>query len=306
MELPIASQSYVPSDAALIRAAHRALADVALTIADAEPFEGGIAYRSEAYPGEPMACFAAELTKPSEGEAGENTGESPVDRVVTSMDEAFGEATCQAAFPASGQWDDDLKAALLARGFATQARQLLLLQRYRRPEAMHESLQVIPARAAYPAMRELYAARAEQSGARDRQAHARMRIDLLDEPRLELFLGRLDRKPVGVVGVVTLGNIGVLHEVYTLPEYRKQGIATTLMAHTLDHCERALFEQVIMDLPASPSGGAPGEPTDTGHDQNLHSPEAPEDPENAALLAFLTELGFAEVARYEALVRQPG
>ena len=72
-------------------------------------------------------------------------------------------------------------------------------------------------------------------------------IDQLDEPRLELFLGRLDGQPVGVAGVTTLGQIGVIYPAYTDNNHRGKGIAATLMSHTLDHCARALMDQIVIE-----------------------------------------------------------
>jgi GNAT superfamily N-acetyltransferase len=68
----------------------------------------------------------------------------------------------------------------------------------------------------------------------------------LDEPRLERFLARLDGRPVAIAGVLALGQIGVIDPCYVSPPLRGQRIGPTLMAHVLEYCHRALFEQVIL------------------------------------------------------------
>jgi GNAT superfamily N-acetyltransferase len=53
-----------------------------------------------------------------------------------------------------------------------------------------------------------------------------------------------------VVTVTTLGQIGVVGEVYAAPWSRGQGVGSTLLAHAIDYCRRALFEQVILSAPS--------------------------------------------------------
>ena len=110
---------------------------------------------------------------------------------------------------------------------------------------------MIPGRAAYPQLRDFYKQAAiEQHGADQTTAAdlAATHIDHHDEPRSEVFFARLADRGVGLVNLVTLGQIGVIEWLYTAAEARNQGVATTLLAHALDHCRRALFEQVILEV----------------------------------------------------------
>ena len=59
--------------------------------------------------------------------------------------------------------------------------------------------------------------------------------------------GRIDRQPVGVGGVLTLGNIGVVQNLFTSPDHRGKGIAETLLHTIIDVCNRAQFEAVLVE-----------------------------------------------------------
>jgi GNAT superfamily N-acetyltransferase len=119
-------------------------------------------------------------------------------------------------------------------------------------------LQVIPARSAYADYRRLHAATnaGELPAGASPGDWAASRCDLLDEARLDMFLGRLDRVPAGAAGVLTLGNQGVVTGLFTGPAHRRRGLARTLMGWVIEHCRRAQFEQVIADLPDEADGAA--------------------------------------------------
>ena len=146
-------------------------------------------------------------------------------------------------------WPEDLAEALTNREYYAKAYHTFLLETYTPPDRQKSDLQIIPIRAAYAQARQFYRRRAVTESRADHELAEHLadtRIDLLDEPRLSVLLGRLDGRPVGVAGVVTLGNIGVIDPAFTDPDYRGQGIARSLMAHVLEHCQRALFESVIL------------------------------------------------------------
>jgi hypothetical protein len=91
---------------------------------------------------------------------------------------------------------------------------------------------------------------------------ARTMLDRLDEPRLELFLGRLGGRPVALAGVVNLGDVGVLVPACTESDPPADDVAPTILAHTLEHCARAGFRQVVLerheDCPTIPFYAAMG------------------------------------------------
>ena len=159
-------------------------------------------------------------------------------------------APCHTIDAGAADWSPALVSQLESAGYGRREKIVYLMRAHRRPARINQDLQIIPARAAYGELRPFYDSMARlEFGADNRLAtdFAAVMIDRLDETRLELFLGRFDGRPVGVAGVVTLGNIGVIDPAYTDPEHRGKGIGAAMAAHTFDHCQRALFEQVLIE-----------------------------------------------------------
>jgi ribosomal protein S18 acetylase RimI-like enzyme len=273
MELPIAAESYQPSPGALLRAANRAELMLAKMAGTETVLDGAVAIINASRPEVRMVNFAAELSMlPG------STADALLDAVLAHF--AAENATCWKLYTPDGTWSDDLARAAAARGFVPQQSMLMKVRKQRAVTQANEKLQVIPARAAYGELRALNRVGAQywtdDPALLDDLADTL--VDHYDEPRLEGFLGRLDRKPVGIAAVVTLGQIGVITEVFTHPDYRGQHVASTLLSHVMDHCVRAQFEQVVLEV----------------------------DPDNAAAIGLYESLGFAEVKRMTCYRRPTG
>lgn len=262
MELPVAPQSYQPPADSLVRAVQRAHVILARTVTEEESLDGANVYACADRRDDRSVNFAAELNTPATGDA----------TVVQSVLDRFAGANCDCHRMMCGaqQWPQDLADQLGVNGYDPSPRSVHMLSEYTPPQQLNTELQIIPARAAYGEMQRFYQKRPELNESREQSV-----IDFLDESRLELFLGRLNRQPVAAVGVLTLGNIGVIYDPYTDPDYRGRGIGTTMMAHTLDHCRRAQFEQVIIEL----------------------------DPRNPSL-PFFESIGFKQAATFDVYVRK--
>lgn len=242
MELPIAPQSYLPTAEALVRAVQRARAILARTAAEETALDGATAFTNPDRPGVRSLNFAADLQAP---------GGTDGQRVVTEVLNHFEPrgSPCHFLESAEAAWPAPLEQAAHQHGFQASLKHVLLLSQYKAPARQNQGLQTVPARAAYRELPGFYRSMARHEfRADDRLAgdFAATMIDWLDEPRLELFLARLDNQPVGVAGVLTLGQIGVVSPAYTDPAARGQGVAATLMAHTLNHCARAQMEQIVL------------------------------------------------------------
>ena len=252
MELPVAKQSYLPSSEALVRAVKHA--DVALAHTAAEPsaLEGATAFTSAARPRVRSANFATELHVPDGWSA---------DAVLDGVGEHFERAgaPCHALDSADAVWPDELAGAAERRSYLARRKLVFLLQEYAEPAQRDTPLQIIPARAAYAELRPFYRDMAVQQhgfGEATADELAETMFEWLDEPRLDLFLGRVDGRPVGVAGVLGLGQIGVINPAYTGPAHRGKGIGAALLAATIEHCQRASFDQVLL----SRSDGCPSIP----------------------------------------------
>jgi ribosomal protein S18 acetylase RimI-like enzyme len=243
MELPIAKESYRPSTDALVRALRRADAILARTAAEETELDAAIAFVNAARPNVRMINYAADLRVPEEGNA---------DKVIAEILAHFRErgATCHGLAPSATAWPASLADAARRAGYRPWTSRLYRLESYRPPAKRHAKLQIIPARAAYAEVHRLH----ERGAVTEWNADATLakdladtHVDFLDESRLDAFLGRIDQKPAGIVTVLTLGNVGVICDVHTHIDFRRQGVAATLMDHAIDHCQRAIFESVILE-----------------------------------------------------------
>jgi GNAT superfamily N-acetyltransferase len=272
MELPISPQSYRPAPDALVRAVKRSRVLTARMMSEEIALPGAAAFVRPAGRDVRAANFAAEVQAGAEQAARE---------VLQSIRDCYAEqaSVCHAIDTA----DADLPQALAdaaAGEYRPVMRHVLMLHRHQPPPQTDGGIQVIPARAAYGELTSLLQRQAVVEFAGDeRFAHqfASAMVDRLDEPRLELFLARFERRPVAVGGVITLGDIGVISPLWADPEYRGRGIAVQLLARVLEHCLRAQFEQVLLER----SDGCPSTP-------------------------FYERAGFSRVVSYRRLVRAAG
>lgn len=233
MELPIAPQTYQPSPQALVRAIQRSNLILARMTAEETALDGATALTNPERPGVSFANCAMEVDVPQ--------GQTAA-RVLENIDAHFTERGLRGLMlSAANEWPADMLPLLETRGYRPRKMNVFLVTDYVSSRELNNNLQIIPGRAAYAELRKLF----EESAADTADAM----LDRLDEPRAEVFLGRLHSQPAGVVVVVTLGQIGVIDFVYTATSARGQGVATTLLAHALDHCQRAQFEQVILEAP---------------------------------------------------------
>ncbi len=227
MELPIAQQSYQPTTESLVRAIHRSRIMLARMTAEETQLDGAIAMTNPDRPGVRCANFAADVTALS--------------------DELFAHfrdrnVPCHVLRPA----DVEPIPSAEDRGYRARTKRLLVLQSYRPPQRLNESLQILPARSILPQLRGFYVDFARQGHNAD-SALADAMIDHLDESRFDLFVGRLNGQIAAVAGVISLGDVGVISPAYIAPDHRRKGVAATLLAATLEHCSRAQFEKVIME-----------------------------------------------------------
>ncbi len=244
MELPIAPQTYQPSADTLVRAMQRVELLLARTACEETQLDVATALTHPQRPGVPFANFALDVRLPA--------GRTPA-QVLDAIDALFTEAgvICHRLVPSERQWPSALAAEAESRGYRRVDHTLLLLHGYRPPAQTNTALQVLPGRAVYPQLRAAYEELARDAWHLDeRRASdtAAMLIDHLDDPRIDMFLGRLDRRIAGWVNVITLGQIGVIDKVQTLPHAAGQDVAATLLGHAIEHCRRALFEQVIVQI----------------------------------------------------------
>lgn len=248
MELPLAPTSRKPTPAALVRALRHAELMIARAAAIETELAGAVTFHRVDRPNVNVANFAAEARVP------EGVDAPAVVREILDHYASIS-TTCHWILPAENSLaspvNQQLAAALNPHGFRPlQPTSLYLLEHFAPPTRTCSELQIIPGRAAYAQFREFVKSSASQQWncddktAADIAAH---HLDALDDARIEPFLGRFHGKPAGMITVIPVGQIGVIDAVYVAPEFRGRGVSSSLLAHALDFCDRAMFEQVILE-----------------------------------------------------------
>ena len=89
----------------------------------------------------------------------------------------------------------------------------------------------------------------------------------LDDPHWDSLLALRDNEPVAHVGVLAVGEIGRIDDVYVAKKYRRLGIGRTMMSRALEICARSLFKYVFVEV----------------------------EPQNAAAMHLYTRCGFRKI-----------
>jgi ribosomal protein S18 acetylase RimI-like enzyme len=142
---------------------------------------------------------------------------------------------------------------LLSAGYRENAAGILLLTHTPKNRiAEAGGLKIIPARASYRHTRILAEESARSWGAPE-LAEAWMLH--LDDPHWEALLALKDGVPAAYIGVLTMGEVGRIDEVYVGQAFRGQGIGTTMLSRILEVCGRAMFKHVMLSvLPENAAG----------------------------------------------------
>ena len=249
MKLPVVPTSYQPSTDVFVRAVKRVEAILARTVADETPLDTATVFISRRHPNVRFANYATELTLE------QNQGpDEIVEQILTPFKDAG--VSCARLESAQMHWPDAWTKAIENHGYRPSSTNVYLLTQNHLPPPVDPGLQILPARAVYPQLRDWYrvmAAKTHHGPSSNGDEYVNAMIDLLDEPRFELFLGRVDGRPVATAGVVSLGQIGVIKGLDILDEPQSDTIGRSLLAHVVEHCARAQFAQVIIEL----DGGDP-------------------------------------------------
>jgi GNAT superfamily N-acetyltransferase len=244
MELPIARQSYEPSSEALVRAVKRAEVILARAVAEELVLDGATVFTNPGRAGFQGCNWAGDL-RVEPGESGEG--------LMGEVEGVFEKAgtRCGLLQYSEQVWPEGLSRVIESRGFRASNRTIGLLRGYRRSRVMDGRVQIVPARAVYPRLGGFYERMAlddDYAGNGSPAEFAGAMIDRLDETRYEVFIGRVGGEAVGMAGVLTVGSMGVLRDIYALPSCRGTGIGAALVGHVIGHCERSRFEQVVLEL----------------------------------------------------------
>src|SRR5271170_6073005 len=109
-------------------------------------------------------------------------------------------------------------------------------------------LKIIPARAAFGHFRAL----AEEGPTRQSQPQLVEAAMLhLDDSHYDALLALKGKIPAGYVGVLSVGDIGGIQELFVSEQFRRRGIGTILLSRAMEICERSLFRHVLLAVESS-------------------------------------------------------
>ncbi|MCC6424635.1 MAG: GNAT family N-acetyltransferase [Phycisphaerales bacterium] len=136
-----------------------------------------------------------------------------------------------------------LVAHLLANGY--EEHQMRVLHLVGAPSQIVEvgGLKIIPARASHRHLQQLAQIKAAESSRSD---DALAMLLHLDDPNWDSLLALDGPDAVATVGVLSVGDIGRLDQVYVAPSHRRRGIGRTMIARALEICARSVFQQVMV------------------------------------------------------------
>jgi ribosomal protein S18 acetylase RimI-like enzyme len=139
-----------------------------------------------------------------------------------------------------------LTESLIAGGWREAAEDILYLAgRPQAPIREAGGLTIVPARASFRHWRQLAE---EWADGRGEPQLAEAAMLHLDDPHYDALLALQDGAAVGRIGVLAVGEVGRVDQVYVAEAHRRRGIGRTLMSRALEICARSLFRHVLLSL----------------------------------------------------------
>jgi ribosomal-protein-alanine N-acetyltransferase len=139
-----------------------------------------------------------------------------------------------------------LVAHLKSRGFVPRATDIMRLQHMpREPVIEVADLKIIPARASYRHAQTL----AEEASRRWNEPQLVDAAMLhLDDPHWDAMIALKDGRAVAKVGVLAVGDMGRIEDLFVSEQFRGQGNGRTMMSRALEICARSLFKHVFLSV----------------------------------------------------------
>ncbi len=274
MPLPILQVRQEPSTTDLVRLFHQCDAHWVEQLSDPVTLEVGTAYANAEFSKVWIANHVRDAAL---------HGEMTPQQAVAEVEAYFAGVGTECAYwvmnpsAAEGQ-TRPLVEYLLSLGYRVHAEEILYLrggeqtggQAKRTPaEASPAGVQIIPARASYRHARALAEeAVAELWDGLGQLVEADQRR--LDDPHFDALLALKNGRAVAGLGVLAVGEMGMIEDVYVAKDFRRRGIGRMMMQRALEICERSLFKHVFMVA----------------------------EPNNAAALGLYRSLGFEKIGEF--------
>lgn len=135
---------------------------------------------------------------------------------------------------------------LIAQGFKPVSTDILYLEKMpTSPIVESAGLTIIPARASFRHARALAEEEARR-WATPQLADAAMLH--LDDPHWDALIAMQKGKAAAKIGVLSVGEIGRIEDLFVSQPYRGQGIGRTMMGRALEICARSLFKHIFVSV----------------------------------------------------------
>jgi ribosomal protein S18 acetylase RimI-like enzyme len=240
MPLPILQSANVHGSADLVRLFHHTELQWARHLSEETPLEAGVAFANPELPRVWDANRVLDAAVPA--------GSTP-EELVAEAESFFAERGTPCAQWTMNPSAPAERAAPLIRylessGWRADPADIFYLPG-RPPAPIREAagLTIIPARASFRHWREL-AEEWARCRAEPQLADAAMLH--LDDPHYDAMLALRDGKVAGRAGVLAVGDVGRIDQVYVAEAFRRQGVGRTLMSRALEICARSLFRHVML------------------------------------------------------------
>ena len=130
-------------------------------------------------------------------------------------------------------------------GFSRGAHDIMYLQHMPQTKIVEVAdVKIIPARASFRHARALAEESANEKWKEPQLADAAMMH--LDDPHWDALLALKDGTAVAMIGVLAVGELGRINDVFVSPHHRRKGIGRTMMSRALEICARSLFKHVFL------------------------------------------------------------
>ncbi len=135
---------------------------------------------------------------------------------------------------------------LMHRGYRAQQVDLMVLERAARVSApAPPSLMVIPARSSFRHTRRLF----EEA---TRRWNTPQLVDAcmlrLDDPHYDALLALSEGRPAAFIGVLVVGDVGRIEDVYVMEEFRRRGVGRLMLGRAIELCGRAMLRRVMLEV----------------------------------------------------------
>jgi ribosomal protein S18 acetylase RimI-like enzyme len=244
MPLPILHTTSEPSTEDLLRFFQRTSQHWTEQIAEGEQLDVGVAYANPALERVWDANHLRDAALPPEI--------SPAD-AVRQVEESYASRGARCTYwvmsaSAPANQTSPLIEHLMSLGYRRFSTDVLHMHRLSFiPARESPGLMIIPARASFRHARQI----AEEEEARWGGAGGQLveaKLQRLDDPHWDALIALQGNRAVAAAGVLAVGDLGRIEDVFVSESVRRQGIGRTMMGRVLEICARSLFKHIFLEV----------------------------------------------------------